>query len=63
MQYIMGYKVWKKEAGIRHRGGIYIIWQEEAGWQVEGTTSFGTATTAGRKRWYVVGHMCTPTAN
>ena len=38
----MGYKVWKTEAKIRHMGGIAIIWREETGWQVEGTTNYGT---------------------
>ena len=29
--YSSGYKVWDMEANIRHRGGISIVWREEAG--------------------------------
>ena len=33
--YITGYKEWEIEAERRHRGGIYILCIEEAGWKVE----------------------------
>ena len=26
----------------RHRGRISIVWSEKAGWQVEGTTNYGS---------------------
>ena len=41
MHYRLGYKVWATEAEIRHRGGISMIWREEAGWQVEDAMIFG----------------------
>ena len=31
-RYIAGHKLWATEADSRHRGGIAIVWREEAGW-------------------------------
>ena len=63
--YTSGYKVWETDTESRHHGGIAIIWREEAGWQVEGSTSFrpnmlSFTITSGRRRWYVVGAYLTP---
>ena len=57
--YSAGYKVWETDMEIRHMGGIVIICQEEAGWQVESATRFGLnvvsfTITEGWKLWYVV---------
>ena len=67
MRYSLVNKVWVTEGEIRHRGGISIVWREEAGWQVEGATIFGSnvvsfTITEGQKIWYVVGSYV-PTNN
>ena len=58
-RYSAGYKVWATEAEIIHRGGISIVWKEEAGWYVEGVTKYGTnvvsfTITTGWKRWCII---------
>ena len=40
-RYSTGYRVWVVEAESRHIGGISIVWQEEAEWQIKGTTNYG----------------------
>ena len=53
------------EANIRNRGGIAIIWKEDAGFQAKGAERFrpnviSFKITAGRKLWYVVGANMPP---
>ena len=50
--------VWTTVAESRHRGGISVVWREDAGWQVEGIINFGPNVasfllTLGSRRWYV----------
>ena len=63
--YSAGYKVWATEAERRQWDRITIVCREEAGWKVEGATSFVPhveffTITAGQKRWYVVGKYVPP---
>ena len=65
MGFSSGYKLWATEADRRHRGEIAIVWREEEGWQVEGTSKFGInvvsfIVTLVRKCWYIVGAYLTP---
>ena len=58
-RYIAGYKVWAMEVGSRQRGRVPIIWQQEAGWKVYRTTSYGYNVvsfiiTVGWKQWFFV---------
>ena len=60
-----GYSVWGTEAESRHRGGIELVWREDAGWQMEGITNFGPNVeslllTLGSRRWYVLGVYVPP---
>ena len=60
-----GYSIWATWAEIKHRGGIEVVWRDEAGWQVEGIANFvpNTASfflTSGLQRWYVVGAYMPP---
>ena len=59
------YKVWATEVRSRHQGGIFIVWREEEGWEVEGAWRFGPnvvsfTVTSGQKCWYVVGEYVPP---
>ena len=65
MCYSAGYKLWETEAKSGLRGGISIVWREEAGWKVEVAMIFGPniisfKITAGWKVWYVVGAYIYP---
>ena len=58
-RYSAGYMVWATEAESSHRRWIAIIWSEEAGWQVEEATHYGTNMVSFKimaewKRCYVV---------
>ena len=58
--YGVGYLLWATEGESRHHGGIAVIWQEEAGWQIKGMVNFGPNMVSfllksGASRWYVIG--------
>ena len=60
-----GYAVWASTAESRHRGGVSVVWREDAGWQVEGIVNFGPnmesfLLMSGLWRWYVVGAYVPP---
>ena len=64
MRYISVYRVCSMEAESHHRGGIAIVWWEQAVCQVEGTTNYGPNMVSfiimeGCKRWFVVGSYIT----
>ena len=64
-RYGSGYLVWSTEAEIHHFRGGAVVWQEEAGWQVEGVVNFGPNVvsfllTSGVSRWYNVGLYVPP---
>ena len=53
------------EAESRHRDGTVIIWREETGWQVKGTTNYGTDVVSFTiaevwKHWFVIQEYATP---
>ena len=65
MRYSAGYLVWATEVEICHHGGIAVVWQEEAVWQVKGMPNFGPNVVnlllaLGSRRWYVVGAYVPP---
>ena len=64
-RYRVAYKVWATEAESIHRGGISIVWKEEARWKVEYATNYGMnlvsfTITVGWKRWYGIGSNMPP---
>ena len=64
-RYGAGYTVWETEVESSHRGGVTVVWREEAGLQVEVVANFGQnmvsfLLTAGSRRWYFFGEYMPP---